>query len=166
MWRRILPLWCWSLLVWVLLTWTATLEQIAVGLGVSLAIAFACAPLGPVAGPWALLRPRRIPALLSLAAAVWIRVIAANWRLTRTIWSGRPVPSGMVIVPTAARSDGEIATVAVLTSLIVNSQLVDVDRKRHELQYHLVEVERREGEANRARVNGPIEDRVLEVTRR
>jgi multicomponent Na+:H+ antiporter subunit E len=154
------------MLVWTLLSWTATLEQIAVGLAISLAVAFACAPLGSVAGPWALLRPRRIPALLSLTAAVAVRVVAANWRLTRTIWSGRPVPSGMVIVPTVARTDGEVTAVAVLTSVIVNSQIVDVDRHRQELQYHLVEVEDLDGEANRANVNGPIEDRVIAVTRR
>ena len=166
MWRRVPPLWCWSVLIWTLLTWTATVEQVLLGLTASLLVALACAPLGSVAGPWALLRPRRIPALLALAGEVAVRLVMANWRLTRTIWSGRRVPSGMVVVPTSARTDGELTTVGVLTSLIVNSQLVDIDRRRHELHYHVVEVEGRDSDANRHRINGPIEDRVLAVTRR
>lgn len=162
MWRRVLPLWCWSLLVWILLTWTATIEQAVVGLAVSLVVAVACAPLGPVAGPWALLRPRRMPALLALAGSVGWRIVAENWRLTRTIWVRGWAPSGMVVLPTAARSDGELATVGVFTSLIVNSQLVDLDRQRHELQYHAVEA----SEADRDHINGPIEHHLLRVTRR
>jgi multicomponent Na+:H+ antiporter subunit E len=166
MWRRVLPLWCWSILIWTVLTWTATVEQVAVGIVVSLVVAMACAPLGSVAGPWALLRPRRIPALLALAAAVAVRVAAANWHLARTIWSRRPIPSGMVVVRTSARTDGELATVGLLTSLIVNSQLVDLDRRRHELQYHLIEVPTQDRRALRQRVNGPVEEHTLAVTRR
>jgi multicomponent Na+:H+ antiporter subunit E len=165
MWRRVLALWCWSILIWTLLSWTATVEQVAVGAAVSLVVALACAPLGPVAGPWALLYPRRIVPLLGLAAAVSARVVVANWHLTRRIWSRAGPPSGMVVVPTAARTDGELTTVGVLTSLIVNSQIVDLDRRRHQLQYHTVEVTSRDPEANRDRVNRAVEERTIAVTR-
>jgi hypothetical protein len=88
MWRRVLALWCWSILIWTLLSWTATVEQVAVGIAVSLVVALACAPLGPVAGPWVLLYPRRIVPLLALAVAVSGRVVAANWHLSRVIAPG------------------------------------------------------------------------------
>jgi multicomponent Na+:H+ antiporter subunit E len=166
MWRRVLPLWCWSVLIWTLLSWTATIEQVAVGAIVSLLVALACSPLGSVAGPWVLLRPRRIGPLLRLVAVVTARVVAANWELTRAIWARRPPPGGMVVVPTTARTDGELTTVGALTSLIVNSQLVDLDRHRHELQYHAVEVPTLDPQANRDRINRPVEDRVIAVTRR
>ena len=138
---------------------------------VSAAVALACAPLGSVAGPWALLRPRRLVALPSLIAVVSRRVVTANWHLTRLIWSRRvwsrrAPPSGMLVVPTIARTDAELTAVGVLTSLIVNSQLVDLDRHRHQLQYHAVEVASTDPEANRSRINQAVEEHVVAVTRR
>jgi multicomponent Na+:H+ antiporter subunit E len=166
MWRRVVALWAWAELMWTLLTFTASVEQIAVGFVVSLAVAFACAPLGSVAGPWALLRPRRLWPTLALIGAVAIRVVRANLALSRLIWSGRPAHSGMLVVPTAGRGDAEIAATGLLTSLIVNAQLVDVDRFRHTMQYHAVTVESLDPDRNRAAFNGPIEDHVIEVIRR
>lgn len=162
---RVLRLWCWGELVWTLLSWTATVEQIVVGALVSLAVAVACAPLGSVAGPWVLLSPRRLWPHLALLATAARRVVLANGELTRAIWSRRPIPSGMVVVPTAAHSDGELTTVGIVTSLIVNSQLVDLDRYRDLLQYHAVRVRSLDPERNRATINGPIETRTLAVTR-
>ncbi|HEY2796072.1 MAG TPA: Na+/H+ antiporter subunit E [Micromonosporaceae bacterium] len=166
MWVRVLALWCWAELTWTVLTFTASVEQVAVGFGVSVAVAFACAPLGSVAGPWALLRPRRLGPILMLAGAVAGRVVTANIALSRLIWTGRPPHSGMLVVPTAARSDAEVAGTGLLTSLIVNAQLVDVDRHRGQMQYHAVTVESLDPERNRAEINAPIEDRVIEVVRR
>ncbi|HEY2791018.1 MAG TPA: Na+/H+ antiporter subunit E [Micromonosporaceae bacterium] len=166
MWSRLLALWCWAELTWTLLTFTASIEQIVTGFVVSVAVALACAPLGSVAGPWALLRPRRIVPILVLAGAVAWRVVAANIALSRLIWSGRPPHSGMLVVPTAARSDAEVAATGLLTSLIVNAQLVDVDRHRCQMQYHAVTVESLDADRNRATINGPIEDRVIGVVRR
>jgi len=121
--------------------------------------AFACAPLGPVAGPWRVLSPRRAVGLARLGGHVLVRMITANIGLTRRIWMPRrPVPSGMLVVPTSAETDGEYAAVGVLTSLIVDSQIVDLDRDRHELQYHVVDVDHRE-------INGPVEARIERLTR-
>ncbi len=156
---RWLAIFCWAELTWTLLTWTATVEQIGVGVAVSAAAAFACAPLGRVAGPWVLLSPRRAWALLRLGALAGTRVVGANLALSRRIWSrAMPLPSGMVITRTAARTDGELTAVGLITSLIVDSQLVDLDRYRHELQYHVVAV-------GGGDPNAPVEPLVLGVTR-
>jgi multicomponent Na+:H+ antiporter subunit E len=92
--------------VWALLTWTLTIEQALFGALIAAAVAVALAPLGAVAGPWRLLRPR------ALAGAVWLliaaagRVLLANLRLSRRIWDPRrPLASGMVITPTRERQD-------------------------------------------------------------
>ena len=37
---------------------------------------------------------------------------------------------------------------------------VDLDRQRHELQYHGVWINSAEAKRNRDRINGPIEDRL------
>jgi multicomponent Na+:H+ antiporter subunit E len=127
---------------------------VIVGAIVSLLAASACNPLGTVAGPWTLLRPRRIRPLLTLLAVVSARVVAANWELTRAIWSRQPPPGGMVVVPTRARTDAELAAVGVFTSLIVNSQLIDLDRRdrpAHLLPHRDREDPHRRGRRSRAR---------------
>lgn len=156
--RRVVSLASWCMFVWVLLTWTRTLEQLTVGAAVSLLVAVALAPLGEVVAPWQLLRPRRLVALLCLAGTVLAKIVVANVRLAARIWTpSRPVRSGMVIVPTNQESDGGLAAVGLLSSLIVENQLVDVDRAGGRLQYHAVDVPDRDPGKARAVINGPIE---------
>ncbi|WP_203918138.1 Na+/H+ antiporter subunit E [Rugosimonospora africana] len=151
----------WAYLVWTILSWTLSVEQIVVGAVLSALTALVCARLGPVAGPWTLLRPRRVAGLARLAGVVVVRVVRANVALTRRIWSPRiPLRSGMIVVPTRVTGDGTLTAVGLFTSVIVDSQLVDIDRRRHELQYHGVWIDSAEARANRDRINGPIEDRL------
>lgn len=159
---RILPLTAWAYLVWVLTTWTATVENLLVGLAVAVICGVAIASLGPAAAPWTMLEPRRLGALVLLAAECAVRIVRANLSLTRRILSpSRPLKSGMVITPTDADTAGEIAATGILTSLVVDNQLVDLDRGSHEMQYHAMAVP--QGDP-REDINGPIERRVLAVS--
>ena len=152
---------CWAYLTWTVLSWTLSVEQIGVGIAVSAFAATMCAQLGPMAGPWQVLRPRRAAALVRMAGYVLVRMVRANLALSRRIWAPRmPLPSGMVVVPTTARTDGALTAVGILTSVIVDSQLVDLNRPRGELQYHVVSADRTDPEDNRRRINAPIEDRL------
>jgi multicomponent Na+:H+ antiporter subunit E len=161
--QRVAALTAWAYAVWILLTWTATVEGLLVGAVVALGCAIALAPLGEVVGPWTALRPRLLGALLMLGAKCAGRIVIANLSLTRRILlPSRPLRSGMVVVATEARSDGEVAATGILTSLVVDNQLVDLDRSRHRLQYHAMAVA--EGPA-RESVNGPLERRVIAVSR-
>jgi multicomponent Na+:H+ antiporter subunit E len=155
---RTVALACWAMGVWVLLTWTRTAEQLLVGAAVSVGVALVLAPLGAVAGPWRLLDPRVAGRLAGLAGVALARVVVANLRLARRIWSpARPLRSGMVIVPTTQRSELGLTVVGVVSSLIVDNQIVDVDRSRGRLLYHAVDVPPRDPEAARERINGPLE---------
>ncbi|WP_253843061.1 Na+/H+ antiporter subunit E [Mycobacterium colombiense] len=161
--RPTLALAVWAFLVWILLSWTATVENVLVGAVVALGCGFAFAPLGEVVGPWTALRPRRLVALGMLGASCAARIVVANLSLTRRILSpSRPLHSGMVIVSTKARSDGELAATGLLTSLVVDNQFVDLDRDRRQLQYHAMAVP--DGPA-RESVNAPLERRVIAVAR-
>lgn len=161
--RRVLALFCWTYLVWVLLTWTLTLEMQLFGVGLALAIAVALAPLGDVAAPWALLRPRRLAGAVRLVVAASGRIVVANLKLSRLIWHPRlrrpdgPLRSGMVIVPTRYDQVGQLTAVGLITSLIVDNQITDLDRGRHELQYHAVTVPDGGPEQAREVINGPAE---------
>ena len=155
---RTIGLAAWCLIVWILLTWTVTPEQYAFGIGVSFAVALALAPLGPVIPPWAALTPGRLRRILALLVTSLGRIVAANLRLAARIWApSRPLSSGMVIVPTTQRSVFGLTVVGLVTSAVVDNQLVDVDRRRGQLQYHAVAVPDRDPRAARAQINGPVE---------
>lgn len=63
----------------------------------------------------------------------------------------------MVVVPSRLGSVGGLAAVGVLTSLIADNQLVDLDRRRRELQYHTVAMPVGGERAARAAINDPVE---------
>ena len=164
--RRVLALFCIGYSTWILLTWTKTAEQLIVGALVAALVAAACAPLGPVAAPWVVLTPRRLWAALRLAGWSAVQIVRANLSLSRRIWTpSRPIRPGMVIVPTEMESDGELAAVGLVSSLIVDNQIVDLDRQRHELLYHSVWVDTEDKLRNRERINGPLEDRIEALSR-
>ena len=88
----------------------------------------------------------------------------SNLSLSRRIWSpSRPLRPGMVIVPTEMRSDAGLTAVGLVTSLIVDNQIVDIDRKRGELQYHAVWVDTEDPDANRKKINGPVESYLTDM---
>ncbi len=159
-------MWVWSFGFWLAITWTFTVEQLVSGASVALGLALALAPLGGVIRPWTVLDPRRLPAAIGLGGAAVARIVTANLTLARRIWSpSLPLRSGMVVVPTTMTSEGGLAAVGLITSVIVDNQLVDVDRTRRELLYHAVEVPPGTGDAAAARINLPIERRLKAVGR-
>jgi multicomponent Na+:H+ antiporter subunit E len=132
---------CWAFLVWVLLTWTLTAEQLLFGALVAAVVAVAVAPLGGTVGPWLLLHPGRLAGAAWLLAVTASRVVMSNVRLARRIWDPRrPLTSGMVIAATRERRPGGLTAVGVMTSVVVDNQLVDLDPSRGQLQYHAVVV--------------------------
>jgi multicomponent Na+:H+ antiporter subunit E len=165
--RRFVCLTVWAYAVWVVLTWTRTAEQLVVGLVIALVVAAALSPLGEVAAPWNILRPRRLSALVVFGFSALGHVVVANAKLSRRIWApSRPLRSGMVIVPTQARTDGELATVGLVSSLIVDNQIVDLDRDAHQLQYHAVDVPPRDRDQAVAAINGSVERFLPAITGR
>jgi multicomponent Na+:H+ antiporter subunit E len=131
----------WAYLLWVLLSWTRTAEQLLVGVAIAVLVAVTMAPLGPVASPWRLVVPRRAWAVVRLIGSALWRIVRANLSLARRIWSpSRPLRSGMIVVPTAERTDAGLAGLGLISSLIVDNQIVDLDRDRALLQYHAVSI--------------------------
>lgn len=144
--------------MWGVVTWTFTLEQMLFGIGFAFAVAICLVHMGEVKGPWWFLHPMRLLACVRLLVEAAGRVLVANVKLAARVWNPhRPLSSGMVIVPTKERTDGGLAAVGLISSLIVDNQITDVDRARHVLQYHAVAVPDRDPEAARAAINGPIE---------
>lgn len=126
----------------MLLTWSPfTLEQELFGVAFAVAVAAVVAPFGGVVAPWRLLDSRRLLATAWLLLDTLARIVRVNIELACRIWApSRPLRSGMVIVPTHMRSPGGLAAVGLISSLIVDNQIVDLDRRSHHLQYHAVVV--------------------------
>lgn len=160
--RRFLVLASWGFLTWVLLTWTLTVEQLAFGAGIAVAVAIGLMQADRGVAPWRILEPARLVRVLRLTVKALRRMVVANVVLARRIWSpSLPIRPGMVVVPTRTTASAGVTTVAVVTSLIVDNQLVDVDPDRHELLYHWVYVTTTDPDEARNVINGPIEDEVV-----
>jgi multicomponent Na+:H+ antiporter subunit E len=149
----------WAFASWLLLTWTVDGEQLISGAILAVCVAVAVAPLGTAVGPWRLLR--QLPGVLRLAAACLVRIVRANVSLAIRIWRpSRPLASGMVVVPTRTRTGAEQAATGLLTSLIVDNQIVDLGKG--EFQYHAVSVPEDDPAEH---INAPTERLVLALTR-
>jgi multicomponent Na+:H+ antiporter subunit E len=164
---RTLALAVWVYAVWLLLTWTATAEQLVFGALLAIVLAVAMAPLGDVVAPWRLADLRRLAAIVALMGAAAVRVMRANLGLARRIWSpSRPLASGMVIVPTQLRTDAALGSTGLITSLIVDIQIIDLDRNRNVLQYHAVSVPKGSKADQTEAINAPVERLVARIDRR
>lgn len=92
-----------------------------------------------------------------MGATSLARIVRANLGLARRVWSpSLPLRTGMLVVPTDLRTDGTVTMVGVLGSLVVEYQLVDVERGR--LQYHAVWIASEDPDEARDLINGRVED--------
>ncbi len=151
----------WIFALWVIFTWTAAVEQLVWGTAVALLLAGPLAGTGRVARPWKALAPRRMWAASRLLAVYLARMTKANLGLARRIWTPRlPLRSGMVLVADPTTTDGSLTWLALMTSTIVDNQLVDVDDAsppgHRRLQYHGVWIPTFDPDANAARIEGSI----------
>jgi multicomponent Na+:H+ antiporter subunit E len=157
--NRVWSVGAWAMLTWEVLAWTLTWEQQLTGVAIALAVGVSMAGFGDVPGPWKLLRPRTAAALLRLLAKSSYAVVRANLSLSRRIWApSRPLRSGMLVLPTRMRSDAGLAATALLSSLVVDNQCVDLDRSSRQLQYHVVAVPSGDPQARSEQINAPTEN--------
>jgi len=131
-------------------------EHALYGTVASVLAALLISPLGPAARPWLLADLRRVGRLLALAGISLVRIVRANVVLARRVWSpSLPLRSGMLVFPTKMESDGALTAVALVSSVIVDNQLVDLEPGR--VQYHAVWVESPDPDDAYEAINGPLE---------
>jgi multicomponent Na+:H+ antiporter subunit E len=142
--------------VWAVLSWTASWEHVLYGAVASVLAAVVISPLGAAARPWLLLDGRRLGRLVAVAATSLVRIVRANVALARRVWSpSLPLRSGMVVFPTEMNGDGGVTAVALVSSVIVDNQIVDLEPGR--FQYHAVWIESPDPEDTYEAINGPLE---------
>ena len=151
----------WCFLAWLMLSLSVSVESLVTGVVLSLGAAAALSPLGDAPGPWTLLRPRRVVPLRRLVGGLAVDCTRANLQMARRVWAPHPrLRTGMVVVGTQARTEGQVGAVGLLTSLVVDNQVVDVDLDERTMLYHCVEVPR---DDPYDAVNGPVERRLLAI---
>jgi multicomponent Na+:H+ antiporter subunit E len=154
--RTRLALWAWATIAWIVLTWSRSVQLLVVGAVVAGLVAAALAPLGNVAAPWAALRPRRLAGLAVIVGSSAVRVVKANLVLAWRIWNPRrPIRSGMLVIPTGVETGGGLAALGIVSSLIVDNQLVDLEPGR--LHYHAIWVSTTDPEEARRVVLGRLD---------
>ena len=85
-----------------------------------------------------------------------MRIVRANVGLARRVWSpSLPLRSGMVVFPTEMESDGAVTAVALVSSVIVDNQLVDLEPGR--VQYHALWIDSTDPQEIYEAINGPLE---------
>ena len=93
----------------------------------------------PHVGPRLLIR---LVAFFPFAAAVARDVALGTWNVATIAVGLRPVePSGMVEVPIGDRTEGGIVVTALVATLSPGAILIDVDRERQILLFHVLGVE-------------------------
>lgn len=118
--------------------------------------ALVVSPLGPVARPWLLADLRCLGRVVVLAGICLVRIVRANVMLARRVWSpSLPLRSGMLVFPTKMKSDGAVTAVALVSSVIVDNQIVDMEPGR--VQYHAIWVESTDPEEAYEAINGSLE---------
>jgi multicomponent Na+:H+ antiporter subunit E len=160
--RRRVHLFAWALLTWIVLTWSTSVQQLVAGVVIAVLAACALAPLAPVAAPWAVLAPARAWRVVAIAGDSAVRIVKANVVLARRIWDPRlPIRTGMLVFPTPLRSDGALGAVGILSSLVVDNQIVDLETGH--LQYHAIWAEPSDPRHAHPRVMGRLEPLVHEL---
>jgi multicomponent Na+:H+ antiporter subunit E len=156
-----LAIWCF--IAWSALIWTPTVESSIAGAALSVLVAWLLASLGPVVRPWRMLMPGRLPAIVRLTGWVATQVVRANVRLARRIWTpSLPLATGVVVVPTRFADEGRVGAVGIISSLVVDNQIIDLDRSRRELVYHCIVVPA--PGRGYEQINGPLERRIAALT--
>lgn len=126
------------------------------GAVVSVLAALVISPLGPAARPWLLVDLRRVGRFVALAGTCLVRIVRANIVLARRVWSpSLPLRSGMLVFPTKMKSDGAVTAVALVSSVIVDNQIVDLEPGR--VQYHAIWVESTDPDEAYEAINGSLE---------
>ncbi len=151
---------------WILLTWTFTAQELAVGAIVSLAVAlFSARFLIHEKGLW-LLNPAKWFGLLAYVFTFLGELIKANVDMARRCFGGcKNINPGIVKIPTGMRSDYGIAAVAnsiTLTPGTITMETTEEDGQNY-LYVHWIDVAETDPEKAGEAIKGRLERGVRRV---
>lgn len=134
--RRVPPLlFCALVVVWVALTQNASVGNVALGVALAAALAWASSALRPLQP-----RVRGFAAALSLAAVVAVDIVRSNVAVARIVLRLRRVQSGLVTIPLELNDPHGLAVLATIVTSTPGTVWVEFDDAKRTLTLHVLDL--------------------------
>ena len=148
------------MLVWVLITWSFAIQELAAGALVSLATAVFSSKFFVHGDSVRFFNPVKIFSLYGYCFTFFSELIKANVNMAKTVYGGcKAVKPGIVRVPTAMQSDYGLALLSDSITLTPGTITMDVaeEEGKNYLYIHWIDVTAESGEAAGDAIKGTLE---------
>ena len=148
------------MLVWVLITWSFAVQELAAGVLVSLATAVFSSRFFVHGDSVRFFNPIKIFSLLGYGFTFFSELIKANVNMAKIVYGGcKAVKPGIVRVPTAMQSDYGLALLSDSITLTPGTITMDVaeEEGKNYLYIHWIDVTAESGEAAGDAIKGTLE---------
>ena len=148
------------MLVWVLITWSFAIQELAAGVLVSLATAVFSSRFFVHGDSVRFFNPVKIFSLLGYCFTFFSELIKANVNMAKVVYGGcKAVKPGIVKVPTAMQSDYGLALLSDSITLTPGTITMDVaeEEGKNYLYIHWIDVTAESGEAAGDAIKGTLE---------
>jgi multicomponent Na+:H+ antiporter subunit E len=148
------------MLVWVLITWSFAIQELAAGVLVSLATAVFSSRFFVHGDSVRFFNPVKIFSLLGYCFTFFSELIKANVNMAKIVYGGcKAVKPGIVRVPTAMQSDYGLALLSDSITLTPGTITMDIaeEEGKNYLYIHWIDVTAESGEAAGDAIKGTLE---------
>ena len=148
------------MVVWVLITWSFAIQELAAGALVSLATAVFCSRFFVHGDSVRFFNPVKIFGLLGYSFTFFSELIKANVNMAKIVYGGcKAMKPGIVRVPTAMQSDYGLALLSDSITLTPGTITMDVaeEEGKNYLYIHWIDVTAESGEAAGDAIKGTLE---------
>ena len=147
------------LLLWVVLTWSFSVQELAAGVVVSLATALFASKFFIHEDSYRFFSPAKIVSLILYAGTFLKELIKANIEMAKRVYNGCKVKPGIVKVPTDMKSDYGLSLLANSITLTPGTITMEVAEEDGQNYYyiHWIDVTAESGEAAGEAIKGSLE---------
>jgi multicomponent Na+:H+ antiporter subunit E len=148
------------MVVWVLITWSFTVQELAAGVLVSIATALFSSRFFVHGDSYRFFNPAKIFSLLGYSVTFFVELVKANLDMAKRVYGGcKAVNPGIVKVPTEMKSDYGLALLSDSITLTPGTITMDVAEEdgKNFLYVHWIDVTAESGEQAGEAIKGALE---------
>lgn len=148
------------MVVWVLITWSFTVQELAAGILVSIATALFSSRFFVHGDSYRFFNPAKIFSLLGYSVTFFVELVKANLDMAKRVYGGcKAVNPGIVKVPTEMKSDYGLALLSDSITLTPGTITMDVAEEdgKNFLYVHWIDVTAESGEQAGEAIKGALE---------
>ena len=148
------------MVVWVLITWSFTVQELAAGVLVSIATALFSSRFFVHGDSYRFFNPAKIFSLLGYSVTFFVELVKANLDMAKRVYGGcKAVNPGIVKVPTEMKSDYGLALLS--DSITLTPGTLTVDQRNGRFLVHALDDAYTEGLQD-----SEMEKRILELEKK